>query len=391
MEVNQTIGTALGERHRTNGATMGVWFGCELPDRFGASNGKGLAVGSADAGVKPALHGGKDECIQSAAQGWEQEYRWLRETVGLVDKGYRAYLEFTGPDRVRYLNAILTKDIKGLKEHHGVASLFLNPQGHIQAEMETYALGEKLFCVSYAMIRERLVPEMNKYIIMDDVTLTDRSEEFTTLAIEGPKAAAVALAVSGVELGGMEELESREVNVGGVACRVSKRAPGGIASAEFLVAREKAEELWRVLEEAVRREGGGPAGYLALNTVRLELGIPWFGYDLGEKQIPHEAGVEESHISYTKGCYIGQEIVERVRSRGLVNRVRVSLQFNGEPAKDAVLLAEGKEVGYVTRVGFSPAVQAWIGMGYVRREKAGVGTRLDVDGGGAVVVGAPIR
>lgn len=358
MELDGAIGSALSERHWKNGATMGVWFGCELPERFG---------------------------------DWKEEYRWLRETVGLVDKGYRAYLEFAGPDRVRYLNAILTNDIKGLKEDHGIASLFLNPQGHIQAEMEVYAFGEKLFCVSYAMIRERLVPAMDKYIIMDDVTLTDRREEYTTLAIEGPKAAAVALAVSGVELGGMAELESREATVGGVGCRVSKRSPGGMASAEVLVAREKAEVLWQLLEEGVRGEGGGPAGYLALNSARLELGIPWFGYDLGEKQIPHEAGVEESHISYTKGCYIGQEIVERVRSRGLVNRVRVSLQFNGEPAKDAVLLAEGKEVGYVTRVGFSPAVQAWIGMGYVRREKAGVGTRLDVDGGGAVVVGAPIR
>jgi len=369
-----TIGTALAERHRKNGAEMGVWFGCELPDRFGEL-----------AEVKPAL---------------QEEYRRLRESVGLVDKGYRAYLEFTGPDRVRYLNAILTNDIKGLQENHGTVSLFLNPQGHIQAEIETYAFGEKLFCVSYAMIRERLIQAMDKYIIMDDVTLTDRSEEYTTLAIEGPKAAAVALAVSGVELGSgatyraptsaMEELESREANVGRVACRVSKRSPGGVAGAEFLVAREKAEELWKVLEEAVRREGGGPAGYQALNAVRLELGIPWFGYDFGEKQIPHEAGLQDSHISYSKGCYTGQEIVERVRSRGQVNRVRVSLRFDTEPGNDAALLADGKEVGQVTRTGFSPGVNAWIGMGYVRREKAAVGTRMEMSGGSATVVAAPI-
>jgi folate-binding protein YgfZ len=375
MELGEAMATTLGEMHRKNGATMGVWFGCKLPDYFGKSTAESAESKSQ-----------KDTNIKSAVQEWEQEYRWLRETVGLVDKGYRAYLEFTGPDRVRYLNAILTNDIKGLQENHGTASLFLNPQGHIQAAMETYSFGEKLFCVSYAMIRERLVPAMDKYIIMDDVTLTDRTEEFTTLAMEGPRAAAVVLAVSGVELGGMEELESREVNVGGVACRVSKRSPGGVASAEFLVAREKAEEFWRVLEESARREGGGPAGYLALNSVRLELGIPWFGYDFGEKQIPHEAGVEESHISYTKGCYIGQEIVERVRSRGQVNRVRVSLRFDAEPEKDAGLLADGKEVGSVTRVGFSPAVNAWIGMGYVRREQSAVGTRL-----GGAVVSAGIR
>jgi folate-binding protein YgfZ len=354
-----TLRTALAEMHRKNGAQMGVWFGCELPESFG---------------------------------DWLAEYGYLRKSVGLLDKNYRAYLEFEGPDRVRYLNAILTNDIKALKENRGAVSLFLNPQGHIQAEIETYAFREKLFCISYAMVRERLVPALDKYIIMDDVTLTDRTEEFATLALEGPRSAAVALALSGVDLGTMEELESREAKVRDLACRVSKRSPGGVASAEFLVAREKTEALWNVLHEAVRGEGGGPAGYRALHTVRLELGTPWFGYDFGEKQIPHEAGLQDSHISYTKGCYTGQEIVERVRSRGQVNRVRVSLQFtvSGAVAAGTALLADGKEVGYVTRSGFSPVVKAWIGMGYVRREKSGAGTELGIAGGSASVIETPV-
>ncbi len=353
------LATALRERHRKDGAKMAVWFACELPDSFG---------------------------------DWQAEYGFLRKSVGLLDKNYRAYLEFAGPDRVRYLNAILTNDIKGMKDNHGTLSLFLNPQGHIQAEIETYAFGEKLFCVSSAMIRERLVPALDKYIIMDDVTLTDRTDDFATLALEGPRAAAVALAVSGVELGTMEELESCETKVAEVACRVSKRSSGGIASAEFLLAREKAEELWNSLEEAVRREGGGPAGYRALNTVRLESGTPWFGYDFAEKQIPHEAGLEDSHISYTKGCYTGQEIVERVRSRGQVNRVRVSLQFDttAGPAANTPLSADGKEVGYVTRSGFSLLAKTWIGMGYVRREKSLAGTALALPEGSAKVMETPI-
>ncbi len=338
---------------------MGVWFGCALPDSFG---------------------------------DWQFEYQTLRHSVGLVDKNYRAYLEFAGPDRVRFLNAILTNDIKGLKENHGVVSLFLNPQGHIQAEIETYAFPDTLLCVSYALIRERLIPAMDKYIIMDDVTLTDRTDAHSTMAIEGPKAAAVAQALSGIDLAGMEELESREASVQGVSCRVSKRSPGGMAGAEFLAVRDRAEDLWKRLSAAVIREGGGPVGYKALNTVRLEQGIPWFTYDFGEKQIPHEAGLQDTHISYTKGCYTGQEIVERVRSRGQVNRVRVSLKFDSAsaPAANTPLLAEGKEVGYVTRSGFSPAVNAWIGMGYVRREKSAVHTELELADGKATVVVTPI-
>jgi folate-binding protein YgfZ len=293
---------------------------------------------------------------------------------------------------VRYLNAILTNDIRGLTENHGTVSLFLNPQGHIQAEIETYTLGEKLFCISYAMIRERLIAGMDKYIIMDDVTLADRTEDYATLAVEGPKAANVAAAVSGVDLSGMDELEMRQAKVGALPCRVSKRSPGGIAGAEFLVERGSAESLWEILAEAVKKEGGGPVGYRAVNVVRLETGTPWFGYDFGEKQIPHEAGLQVTHISYTKGCYTGQEIVERVRSRGHVNRVRVSLKFEGEgePAANTVLLAEGNEVGYVTRAGFSPGFDAWIGMGYVRREKAEVGTVLEAGASKATVVKVPM-
>jgi len=338
---------------------MGVWFGCDLPDHFG---------------------------------DWQGEYRALRESVGLVDKNYRAYLEFTGPDRGRYLNAILTNDVKGLKENHGTVSLFLNPQGHIQAEMETYALGESLFCVSYAMIREQLIPAMDKYIIMDDVTLTDRTEAYATLALEGPRAAALVQRLTGADLAGMQDLEMREVTVAGIAARMGRRSPGGTAGAEFLVEREKCAELWGVLEGAARGEGGCPAGYAALNAVRLEMGIPWFAYDFGEKQIPHEAGLQDSHISYTKGCYTGQEIVERVRSRGQVNRVRVSLQFDGQAAAEAntPLLADGKEIGYVTRVGFSPAANAWIGMGYVRREKSTEGSALTTPTGTARVIHTPI-
>lgn len=338
---------------------MGLWFGCDLPSDFG---------------------------------DWQAEHRSLRETVGLLDKNYRAYLEFAGPDRVRYLNAILTNDIKGLADNHANVALFLNPQGHIQAEVETHALADKLFCVSYAMIRERLVPAMDKYIIMDDVTLEDRTEECSTLAIEGPAAAAAVAELTGIDLNKMAELESCEVSVRDIRCRVMRRTPEKAPSGEFLLDRRQVLDSWMILLEAVKKFGGGPAGYTALNAVRLEQGVPWFGYDFGEKQIPHEAGLQDSHISYTKGCYIGQEIVERVRSRGQVNRVRVSLRFESTkaPVADTPVLSDGKEVGFVTRTGFSPTVNGFIGMGYVRREHAATGTPLKVGEGGAVVIATPI-
>jgi folate-binding protein YgfZ len=390
-----TLETPLAKLHLNAGAKMGVWFGCALPDDFG----------------------------DAAA-----EYRCARESVALIDKNYRAYLSFAGPDRVRYLNAILTNNIKELAAGQGNVSLLLNPQGHILAEIETYAFADRLFCVSYAMIREPLIEWLDKFIIMDDVTLTDETERYGTLALEGPKATAVVKNFAEIDLDQMSELSSVDAEIipdragtfptrsgqagrsapreargrqddnsektatgEAIHCRIVKRSLGGIAGAEFVVERGRLEELWQILADAARKNGGGPMGYTALSALRLAQSVPWFGYDFGEKQIPHEAGLQDSHISYSKGCYTGQEIVERVRSRGQVNRRRVELIFSGDavPEAGAVLAADGKEAGYVTR-----SAKIWdppriIGMGYARREASAPGSTLQWTGGTATVAQFP--
>jgi aminomethyltransferase len=353
-EIGIAIETPLAALHKSAGATMGTWFGCTLPDHW----------------IDPRA---------------EEEF--ARKSVALVDKNYRAYLSFTGPDRVRYLNAILTNNIKDLSVGQGNVSLLLNPQGHILAEIETYALADSLFCVSYAMIRERLIEWLDKYIIMDDVTLVDETRHYGTLAIEGPEAAAVVKELAGIDLSTLAELGRADATVSSVPCWITKHSPGGVAGCEFLVERETLADLWRVLSENVEKRRGGAMGYVALSAQRLAQGIPWLGYDFGEKQIPHEAGLETSHISYTKGCYTGQEIVERVRSRGQVNRRRVDLIFEGGgvPVAGETLTVEGKEVGSVTRAAIPSFLSYAIGMGYVRKDHNTPGSALNWSGGTAVV------
>jgi folate-binding protein YgfZ len=382
----RVIETPLLGVHKRAGAAIGTWFGCALPDNF---------HGAADRSDFPdATH--RSDLTGAASSGdvgdWLAEYRAARESVALIDKNYRAYLRFTGPDRVRYLNAILTNNIKDLAVGNGVVSLFLNPQGRIQAEIETYAMQQNLFCVTYAMIRETLVPALDKFIIMDDVTLSDETELFGTVALEGPAATDIVKKLTSIDLVSLGELSFQEVAVAGISCGLTKRSPGGVAGAEFLAKQEELPQLWETLREAVETVGGRAIGYQALNALRLEQGIPWFGYDFGDKQIPHEAGLEHSHISYTKGCYTGQEIVERVRSRGQVNRVRVLVKFdtNEPPAVGTTLMAAGKEAGHVTRTAFSPTLQTTIGMAYVRREKSNSGTQLDCGGTEASVLDAPV-
>jgi folate-binding protein YgfZ len=361
------IETPLAEKHRAAGARMGVWFGCALPDDFG---------------------------------DWKAEYNFARDSVALIDKNYRAYLSFTGPDRVRYLNALLTNNVRDLKMGEGTISLLLNPQGHILAEIETYTLEDRILGVSYEMIRERLKKTLEEFIIMDDVTLTDETEKYGTLALEGPKAAAIVKELTGENLQALPELGHIEIPrlLGGNAekapgaVRMSRRSPGGVPGAEFLAERSQIAEWWKVLELAARKHGGGAMGYTALSARRLEMGVPWFGYDFDERQIPHEAGLQDTHISYIKGCYTGQEIVERVRSRGHVNRARVLLKFSSSepPAPGTALLADGKEVGHVTRSAYSPSLGCAIAMGYVRRENNAPGSKLHWAAGGAEVIAPPI-
>ncbi len=359
-ETAKVLETPLALIHEQGGAKMGTWFGCALPDDFG---------------------------------DWEREYWFAHKSVALIDKNYRSYLNVTGPDRVRYLNAILTNNIKDLAPLHGNVSLLLSPQGRILAELETHALPENLFCVSYALIREQLIQTIEKYIIMDDVTLIDETQRLGTFSLEGPEAAAIVSDLTGADLKSFAELQRRDIRVGEIPCIVIRRSAGTIAGAEILAERQHMEMLWRTFQEKVNAAGGGAVGYCALSAIRLEQGIPWFSYDFGEKQIPHEAALEKSHISYTKGCYTGQEIVERVRSRGQVNRRRVGLRFTGEavPSSGEVLTADGKEAGHVTRAAFSPMMSGAIGMGYVRKENNELGQELQWQGGTATVSTLPVE
>lgn len=361
-----SIETPLKCEHEKLGAQFAEYFGCTLPANYGDA---------------------------------QREYKFARESAALIDKNYRCVLSFTGADRVRYLNAMLTGNIRDLAPGHGNVSLLLNPQGRIIAEVGTLALEDRLLVISYAMIRAKLVETFDKFIIMDDVALEDVTDKFGTLALEGPKAAEIVRELCGLDLNTLEEFAHAEKTIAGIPCRVVRTTASGISGAEFIVPRKNLATLWNLLLDAVRKHGGGPVGYEALNILRLEDGVAWYGVDFDENQIPHQAGLESTHISYTKGCYTGQEIVERVRSRGQIQRRRVMLRFSGEaiPRAGEPLFAgstensaEGDaEIGFVTRAAPSPKFGAVIGMGYVRREQMDPGSKVKWSGGEAEVFEIP--
>ncbi len=355
--------TPLADLHRAAGAPLEPYFGVLLPVQF----------------ADPLA-----------------EQRIARQTVALIDTNFRAAFSLSGPDRVRYLNAVMTSNIRDLALGQGNIGLLLNAQGHILAELETLSLEDRLLLLGHAMVREQTFATLDKFIIMDDATLADETVETGTLAIEGPAASAIVGELSGVDLLALplrgHAAAPVKIAGGEISCRVIRHSLYGFPGAEFLVRRDALAALWPALAAAVRAHGGAPIGYRALNALRLEAGIAWFGSDFDQHQIPHEAALEMTHISFTKGCYTGQEIVERVRSRGHVNRRLTGLAFDGAtlPAPESKLFAAGAEVGSVTSAAFSPLLGQPIGLGYVRREHSAPGTILQCGESAAKVTELPL-
>ena len=348
------MNTPLLDEHRAAGATLAEFDGCVLPEVFSK---------------------------------FDEEYRAARETVALFDTNWHAVLALAGRDRVSYLHAICSNDIKSLVEGRGTLALLLNPQGHILAELEVYALPEKLLVLSHASLRERTVATLKKYVIGSQVRIEDLTDQKGSLAIEGPCAGDVIEKVCGASLAGLPEMAIADTTIEGTLCHLLRRSHFGQPGAELIAHREALPTLWQKLLPEVRARGGAPIGMAALNTLRLEANMPWFPADFNDAMIPHEAALENTHISFNKGCYTGQEIVERVRSRGHVNRKRVSLKFSAAapPPPGTKLRVGGAEVGYVTSAAFSPAAGTAIGMGYVRREQFTPGSIVEFEGGTAEV------
>jgi len=252
----------------------------------------------------------------------------------LVDSNFRALFSLSGPDRQRYLNAVLTSNVRDLKAGQGTVGLLLTPQGHILAEVETLALADRILAFSHAMVRDRTFSTLDKFIIMDDVTLEDWTPSTGTLDLLGPRAAELISALAKVDIAAMPEAAHVEAKLGSIPYRIVRHTWVGHPAATLVVAREHLSALWQELVPRVRANGGLPAGMEALNSIRLESGTAWFGQDYDDKNIPHETGLELSHISYEKAATRVRKSWSESARAGHANRRLTGLQFlDGESAR----------------------------------------------------------
>ena len=306
----------------------------------------------------------------------DAQYRQLRQECGLVDRSARGKLLVTGPEAADYLQSQLTNDIEILEPGQGCYAALLDRKGHMQADMRLARLAsEELWMDTEPEALEPTRRHLETYKIGREVELLDVTGERSILSLIGPGAPAVCGAAPGPE---HAHIETR---VAGVGCR----AIATHAGIDLLTFAKDAEELRAGLVAA----GATPVSEEAAEILRIESGRPRFGAEMGPETMPAEAGIVEDAISFSKGCYIGQEPVARLHYKGRPNRHLRGLVLSAAAAPGSSLRLGEKEVGRIGSVAVSPA-QGPIALAIVRRE-AEPGAQLAVgeDGVTARVVDLP--
>jgi folate-binding protein YgfZ len=300
------------------------------------------------------------------------EFHALLSGCGLYNLNWRAKIAVTGDDRVRWLNGMVTNNIRDLAPGHGVYALMLNAQGHIQADLYVFQRGDRLLVDMERGLREKVLQLFDRYIISDDVEIADISGKLTALGLTGPESRNV-LERAGIAVPDLAHLQFADVRWQQHTITLLRSGKEARESWQIWLAPELTGELWSALVKA----GARPTGTAALNFFRISRGIPQFGADIRERDLPQETGLTRA-LSFTKGCYLGQEIVERIRSRGAVHRQFTAFTVEGTlPGPGAKILAgendEETEGGEVTSSAILPLSggDRPVALGYLRREAAG--------------------
>lgn len=308
------------------------------------------------------------------------EHRAVATTAAVMDLGFRGRFCLTGSDRVRLLHGQVTNDVQGLGRLQGCYAAFVTNKGKMQADAFVYALPDELLVDVEPGRTAPLLERLEHYIVADDVQCIDVASHYGLLSVQGPRSAGVLARV-----GWGVEAPTRSLSMAHFADGVmgdvymASQARTGTAGFDVFVPLAAQAMLLDKLAAAAREEGGRLAGWDALELARIEAGIPRFGADMDETNLPPEAGIGARAVSYSKGCYIGQEVIARVRTYGQVAKALRGLRVEAGgpvPVPGDRLLREGKDVGYLTSVARSDWAGGVIALGYVRRECNATGTAL---------------
>ncbi len=346
------VRSPLADFFSSQGATLGEYHGALVPERF----------------TEPAA-----------------EHLAVRQDVGLFDFSFRSKFVMKGADRARFLQRIVSNDVKNLVAGQGTYATLLTPQGHIVADFRIYCTEDGFLFDTDADLRDKALGGLKRYVIADRVTL-EPVDSFA-VSLQGARSHEVLESALGKELPSPPNFGHFATEIAGSPVHVVHVSNTGEDGFEIWTGAGGMKDLWTAFTDSAHVGGALACGTAALESLRIEAGIPRYGADFGEDTLPLEAGLLNA-LSFNKGCYIGQEIVERARSRGHVNWKLVGLNVEGAapPAPGEKVFGEGKEAGEITSVCVSPTLARTLALAYLRREVSEAGSRLTLASGAAVEV-----
>jgi folate-binding protein YgfZ len=321
------------------------------------------------------------------------QYDAARHSSAFLDRSQRGRIVVSGTERASYLQGLLTNDIVALKTGQGCYTAYLTAQGRMITDLYAYELGDVLLLTMTGAVKDGVMAKFDQFIFSEDVQLGDVTATFAQVAVLGPDAASiVAGIVSGVSvdaLRGIAEHGNARGEWAGSPAIVTRILDAGVPGFDLYVERAQADALKSALIAAGVVELDEPTA----EALRVESGVPLFGRDMDEETIPLEAGIESRAICFTKGCYVGQEVIIRVmhRGHGRVARKLVGLTIDGDqvPGTGTLIHSAEREIGQVTSSASSPALKRSIALGYVHRDFVEPGTRVTVGDQAAEVTALP--
>ncbi len=327
------------------------------------------------------------------------EFEALRSACAVYDLGWRSKIIATGQDRVRWLNGMITNNIRDLQPGCGNYNFLLTPQGQIQGDLYAYNRGDYLLLGSERSQTPSILERLKKYIIMDKVELEDVSDRLTAIGVQGPKSREILSAfvapdsspagpVGGDTIPQVAPMQVADFVWNDIGLSITRMGNEDFLTYEIWVSTENAAAVWDALVTA----GATPAGMDALELFRVASGTLRYGLDIRERDLPQETSQDQA-LNFNKGCYIGQEIVERIRARGAVHRTLAGFVLDSAiaPASGTKISLDGKEVGVATSALAVPSStsERVLALGIIRREASKPGTRVNIGEVAATVATLP--
>jgi folate-binding protein YgfZ len=305
------------------------------------------------------------------------EYRSVREEgAGIIDLSSRGRVEIGGAEAVLFLNGLITNDVKTLAEDSWMPAALPNVQGRILAAVRVLHQRNAFLFDTEALTREQIIKTFGRFTMAGDFRLKDMTQDTALVSVQGPRAAEIVSKALSEEAANVARGRILHMDWKGERVDIIRATHTAEDGFDLFTGASVAPLLWEALKEA----GARPFGFDTLEILRIEAGLPRYGVDIDETKVVLETGLDDA-VSFTKGCYIGQEIIARIHFRGHVAKRVAGLVLDAAGdvrPEDKIRTPEGKEIGWITSAAYSPGLERRVALGYVKYDYLQPGTSVRI-------------